>query len=67
MEVVCTDPEVFERIFSGVTIKKGKDGKLSCSVKTNEEADKWSNMPFSGKSYRYNSSVLSAPYSASIL
>ncbi|KAL7533821.1 hypothetical protein ACHAXR_009719 [Thalassiosira sp. AJA248-18] len=65
VEVVCTDPEVFERIFDGTTIKKGKDGKLSCNMKTEEDARKV-DLPFKGKSYRYNSSVLCAPYTASL-
>ena len=64
VEVVCSDPEVFERIFDGAPIKYGKDGKLSFSMQTEEEASKCE-LPFKGKSYRYNSSVLRAPYSAS--
>jgi len=75
VEMACTDPEVFKRIFSGLTIKKGKDGKLSCSAKTNEEADKWKYggaaypseyIPFDGRSYRYNRSELCPPFSASL-
>jgi hypothetical protein len=40
VEVVCNDPAVFEKIFDGATIKKGKDGKLSCSFKTDDEVRK---------------------------
>eukprot|EP00571_Detonula_confervacea_P017650 CAMPEP_0172312780 /NCGR_PEP_ID=MMETSP1058-20130122/18559_1 /TAXON_ID=83371 /ORGANISM="Detonula confervacea, Strain CCMP 353" /LENGTH=199 /DNA_ID=CAMNT_0013026325 /DNA_START=25 /DNA_END=624 /DNA_ORIENTATION=+ len=65
LEVVCSEPEVFERIFKGATIKKGKDGKLSCSMKTEDDAEKC-NLPFEGKSYRYNSSYLCAPFSSSL-
>mmetsp|Transcript_24862 Transcript_24862/g.59895 ORF Transcript_24862/g.59895 Transcript_24862/m.59895 type:complete len:206 (-) Transcript_24862:170-787(-) len=65
VEVVCTDPEVFERIFKDATIKKGKDGKMSCSAKTDGEAENW-NLPFRGKSYRYDASYLHAPLSASL-
>mmetsp|Transcript_31230 Transcript_31230/g.56671 ORF Transcript_31230/g.56671 Transcript_31230/m.56671 type:complete len:206 (+) Transcript_31230:38-655(+) len=65
VEVVCSDPEVFERIFNGATIKRAKDGKLSCSLKTEEDAEKC-NLPFEGPSYRYDRSYLCAPYSASL-
>lgn len=65
VEVVCQDPEVFERIFSGATAKRSKDGKkITVSVKTDDEAAKW-RCPFSGKRYRYNSAYLSHPYTAS--
>lgn len=62
VEVVCKHPEVFERIFRGANIKTGKDGKLSCSFKTDDEVY---SLPFKGKSYRYNSAELCAPCSAS--
>lgn len=62
IQVVCTDVEVFERIFDGATIKKCKT-RTRCSMKTEEEANKC-NLPFKGISYRYNSSYLCAPYSA---
>jgi hypothetical protein len=55
VEVVCNEPEVFERIFEGATIKKGKDGKLSCSLKSEDDVHKC-NLKFKGKSYRYGSS-----------
>ena len=61
VEVVCNDPEVFERIFGDA--KKGKDGKLSCSFKTDEEVE---DLPFNGKTYRYNRAELRAPCSASL-
>lgn len=57
-------PPVFERIFDGAAIERGKDGKPSCAIKTEEEEGRCG-LPFKGKSYRYNSSFLSAPYSAS--
>ena len=59
VEVICNEPEVFERIFEGAVIKKGKDGKLSCSLKSTEDIDKC-NLKFKGKSYRYGSSYLCA-------
>lgn len=65
VEVVCNEPEVFERIFEGATIKKGKDGKLSCSLKSEDDVHKC-NLKFKGKSYRYGSSYLCAPYTASL-
>jgi hypothetical protein len=62
VEVPCPDPAVFEKIFQGhADIKKGKDGKLSCTFK---EEDEVSSLPLHGKSYRYNSSELRAPCSA---
>ena len=65
IEVACNEPEVFERIFKDATIKKGKDGKLSCNIKTEEEVRKVV-LPFKGVKYRYGSSYLSAPYMASL-
>ena len=67
VEVVCSDPEVFERIFDGAPIKYGKDGKLSFSMQTvcKLRRRRVNVKQFTGKSYRYNSSVLRAPYSAS--
>ena len=62
VEVTCNDPKVFEEIFKFTTVKKTKD-RLSCSLKTEDEVD---DFPFSGKSYRYNTSVLTAPISASL-
>lgn len=62
VEVVCQHPEVFERIFEGADIKTAKDGKLSCTFKTDDEVF---SLPFKGKSYPYNSSELRAPCSAS--
>ena len=47
------------------TIKRRTDGKLVCSMKANEGA-KRGDLPFKGKSYRYNSSRLCAHYSASV-
>ncbi|KAL7548677.1 hypothetical protein ACHAWF_013070 [Thalassiosira exigua] len=66
VEVACTEPEVFERIFKGAEIKRGKDGKLSWAVNTDEEVQEYRNFPFKGKSYRYNSSELVAPCAASL-
>ena len=63
VEAACPDPDIFERIFAGTKIKRGKDGKLSCSVKAEDEEAQW-RVPFKGKSYRYNQSYLSAPYTA---
>ena len=40
MEAACNDPEVFERVFCGATIKRGRDGKPSRSPKTEEDARK---------------------------
>ena len=65
VEAVCGGPEVFKKIFAGATIKEAKDGKLSCAIKTEEEERKV-DLPFHGKSYRYNSSELRAPYTASL-
>jgi hypothetical protein len=62
VEVTCNDPKVFETIFKNGTIKKTKD-RLSWSFKTDDEVD---NLPLHGKSYRYNSSELRAPVSASL-
>ena len=68
VEVVCSDPSVFEKIFEGGIVKKAKDGKLSCSVKTEEEWEKVENLchKLQGKGYRYNNSYLAAPFSASL-
>lgn len=66
VEVVCSYPEAFEEIFKnrmGATIKTSKDGKMSCSMKTNDEVKE---ELFSGPSYRYNSAVLNAPFTASL-
>ena len=66
VEVVCQDAEIFERIFDGAPIKKSKDGsKLTVSIKTEGDMGDWE-CPFDGKSYRYNRSYLSAPYTASL-
>lgn len=62
VEVVCQHPEVFEYIFSDATIKTGKDGKLSCTIKDEDEVY---SLPFKGKSYQYSSASLQAPCSAS--
>lgn len=62
VEVVCKHPHVFEHIFRGTAIKKGKDGKLSCSFKTQDEVYR---LPFHAPSYRYSSASLRAPCSAS--
>ena len=64
VEAVCNSPEVFEEIFKnrmGGAIKTSKDGKMSCSIKTDEEVKE---MEFSGPSYRYNSASLKAPFTA---
>jgi hypothetical protein len=63
VEVVCNDPAVFEKIFDGATIKKGKDGKLSCSFKTDDEVEE---LKFHGTDYRFNCATLRAPCSASL-
>ena len=66
VESVCNSAEVFEEIFKnrmGGTIKTSKDGKMSCSFKTDDEVKR---MEFSGPSYRYNSAVLRAPFTASL-
>jgi hypothetical protein len=65
IEVVCSEPEVFKRIFEGAAIKEGKDGKLSCSLQTDDEVENC-NLPFKGKSYRYSCSYLCAPITASL-
>jgi len=63
VEVVCKEPAVFEEIFKCATIKKGKDGKLSCAFKTDDEV---AGLPFRGKSYPYSRAELRAPCSASL-
>lgn len=65
VEVMCTEPAVFERIFVNATIKKAKDGKLSCNIATDDEAYACK-LPFKGKSYRFNRSYLCAPFTASM-
>lgn len=63
-EVVCTDPKVFEAIFADGDIKKSKDGsKLSVSFK--EDSDVY-DLPFRGKSYRFDDATLRAPVSANL-
>lgn len=62
IEVVCKHPQVFQRIFGDATIKTGKNGKLSCSFKTDDEVYY---LPFEGKKYRYSRAELRAPCSAS--
>ena len=64
VEAVCNSPEVFEEIFKnrmGGAIKTIKDGKMSCSIKTDEDVEE---MEFSRPSYRYNSASLKAPFTA---
>ena len=65
VEVPCASPEIFEKIFSGISatapIKSGKDGKLSVAFK---DEDQVSSLPLHGKSYRYNSAELRAPCTA---
>lgn len=61
VEVPCNDPAIFEKIFQGATIKQGKDGKLSCTFKENDQVNA---LPVHGTSYRYSSAKLRAPCSA---
>lgn len=66
VEAVCSNPEIFEEIFGkwmGGKVKKSKDGKMSCSFKTDDEVKE---SQFSGPSYRYNQAELTAPFTASL-
>jgi hypothetical protein len=66
VEVVCNSPEVFDEIFKnqmGATVKTSKDGKKTCSMKTDEEVKE---IPFSSPDYRYSYSELKAPFTASL-
>lgn len=68
VEVACSDPALFESLFEGAMIKKGKDGKLSTMVKTEEEWIKVKKLSpkLNGRKYRYNASFIEAPISASL-
>ena len=71
MEVECNDPELFRRIFNGAEIKEvKKDGKLSVSLKTEEEARKcglrFKRTSYKGKTSRHYDMYVCAPYTESL-
>ena len=66
VEAICNSPEVFEEISGnrmGATIKTSKDGKMSCSIKYDDDIK---TMQFNGPTYRYNMAHLAAPFTASL-